>query len=754
MRFLRGGEGTVAGVGERSSRPLSLARRQFDLRALLALICLIGGGTIAGAVSRPATATSDPVYGTQLGILGLASSPSGVAVDEAGDIFVADANHDRIVELLAGTHNVAVLPFAGLQHPTAVALDSAGDVFAVDSNGQGAAFELQVGSDTSRQLPFSGLESPSGIAVDASGDVFVSDIEADDVVELPAGATSSRVMTQLSGLTYANAVAVDSRGDLYVGGGLGIEELAVGASTPVRDSFNMWVTAIALNAAGDVYFTVGAARTPAYELAAGTTSNPTPLPLGSLNDAQGVALDAAGNLYVGIPNEDEIAEIAPGGSTYTTLPLPGLGNPGGLTVDSAGDVYIADGLNKHVVKLSSSGQQSVVVSFTKPSSDPQDVALDAAGDLYVTDYFNGMTELTAGSQVIDYPFDSSGEVGVAFSSGTMYYVMQPYVMTGGLSSGGYGQELPFDGELNEPQFLAIDQSGGILVTDSVNNTVLELPPGTTNPITLPFSGLSDPMGIAVDAAGDIFVADSGNNRVLELPAGSSQQVVLPFSNLDRPIGLAVDSSDDVFVTDDRNGVVELVPETGAAPTTTTWTTTPAPSTTTTRPPTSSTTFPSSSSTTIGLRPSTTIPSTPSTSLSLVTTTTVAPTTTRPSIMTTVPQAPPRSSLLTVDAGTVSMSKGVIGVPVTCWQASCSGSMQLSGRIVVRTGRSRKRVSRSEMVVLATATFSIPGSRNSTVKLQLTAAGRQYLVHLHLHPRRLVLQRVSDGVGTASTLLVT
>jgi serine/threonine protein kinase, bacterial len=116
--------------------------------------------------------------------------------------------------------------------------------------------------------------------------------------------------------------------------------------------------------------------------------------------------------------------------------------------------------------------------------------------------------------------------------------------------------LPFSG-LYQPQGLAVDNAGAVYVTD-FNNRVVKLTAGSTSQTVLPFTGLNYPEGVAVDGQGSVYVADRGNNRVLKLAAGSTTQTVLPFTDLKNPDGVAVDPAGNVYVTDtDNNRVLEL-----------------------------------------------------------------------------------------------------------------------------------------------------------------------------------------------------
>ena len=79
------------------------------------------------------------------------------------------------------------LPFTGLLYPSGVAVDSRGDVFVADTD-NARVMELPHGSVSPVTLPFTGLVLPRQVAVDSAGDVFVADTINSRVVELPHGA--------------------------------------------------------------------------------------------------------------------------------------------------------------------------------------------------------------------------------------------------------------------------------------------------------------------------------------------------------------------------------------------------------------------------------------------------------------------------------------------------------------------------------------------------------------------------------------
>ena len=106
---------------------------------------------------------------------------------------------------------------SGLKTPSQVALDAAGNVYVADP-GQGAVLMYPAGSSTSTSIG-TGLSSPTGVAVDGAGDVFIADSGTGSVYEVPVGASGLNAAGQLTlvgGLGNNLSVAADSLGNLYV----------------------------------------------------------------------------------------------------------------------------------------------------------------------------------------------------------------------------------------------------------------------------------------------------------------------------------------------------------------------------------------------------------------------------------------------------------------------------------------------------------------------------------------------------------
>ena len=295
----------------RRTRPLMVA--SLAAAAVILAIALITVVVVTGhQTPRPtqaAPAPTPPTHTTYLSQVVLATgviSPGGVAVDAAGDVYVA-SDSNNVLNLPAGASTPRVLPFYGLHSPSGVAVDAAGAVYVADW-GNKRVLKLAAGALVHSELPFSGLDGPFGVAVDTAGNVYVADNNR--VLKLPAGATTQSVLP-FSGLKTPHGVSVDTAGNVYV-----------------TDYSNNRV----------------------LKLPAGATSQSV-LTFSNLSAPWGVAANAAGDVYVADFGNTRVLKLAAGATTQIALPFSGLKNAVGVAVDAAGNVYVTDGDNNRILKL-------------------------------------------------------------------------------------------------------------------------------------------------------------------------------------------------------------------------------------------------------------------------------------------------------------------------------------------------------------------------------------------------------------------
>ena len=312
----------------------------------------------------------------------LFNSPYDVVVDAAGTFYVANAS-DHTIQTI--TPAGVVSTFAG----------SPGNFGSADGTGGAARFRV-----------------PRGLGIDTAGNVYVADtvntlirkISPAGVVSTLAGSTGGSVDGTGSAARFGQPwdAAVDSAGNVYVSdssnvtirkitpagvvttlaGLAGSAGTADGTGSAARFGN---VTGIAVDAAGNVYVCDNANTirkiTPTGDV---TTFAGLANAVGSADgagsaarfqDPQGVAVDAAGNVYVSDTANRTIRKITPAGVVSTLAGLAGasgnvdaagsaarFGRPRGLTVDPAGNVYVADTDNNSIRKITPAG---VVTTFAQ-----------------------------------------------------------------------------------------------------------------------------------------------------------------------------------------------------------------------------------------------------------------------------------------------------------------------------------------------------------------------------------------------------
>jgi class 3 adenylate cyclase/sugar lactone lactonase YvrE len=162
-------------------------------------------------------------------------APAGMATDAKGDVYVADTGNDRIVKLFFDSRRGVLVPLkswgsAGngqlqFSSPTGVAVDASGNIYVVDSSTNTVQKLSSMGHFLNRWgSPGSGngqLKSPSAIAIDRQGNVYVADTGNNRIQEFASdGSFVAKWGTKgsLPGQFQSpGSVAVDAQGHIYVG---------------------------------------------------------------------------------------------------------------------------------------------------------------------------------------------------------------------------------------------------------------------------------------------------------------------------------------------------------------------------------------------------------------------------------------------------------------------------------------------------------------------------------------------------------
>jgi len=358
------------------------------------------------------------------------SGPIGLVVDSSGNLYIADENNQRIRKVSGGTINTivgngtkgysgdgAAATSAELSLPNAVALDKSGNLYILDSGNwvvrkvtTGGTISTVAGNqfNSSQQSGgFAGDNGPAtsaqfalatGVAVDSAGNMYISDTGNNRIRKVDTNGNMSTVVNGgISGGTVGSGgdggpgiqarinnpggLAVDTAGNLYI------------ADTNNNKIRKLATNGIITTVAGNQF------------AEAGFSGDGGPATSAMLNHPQGVAVDAAGNLYIADRTNSRIRMVSPNG-TITTIAGNGkfgytgdggpataaaLNFPDDIAVDSNGNVYVADYQNQVIRLLTPVGPP--------PGSNPPSIN---AGGVVSASAFGAFTSIAPGSWIEIY----------------------------------------------------------------------------------------------------------------------------------------------------------------------------------------------------------------------------------------------------------------------------------------------------------------------------------------------------------------
>ena len=512
-------------------------------------------GTVTTFAGTPDSAGPLPGAGTGDGV-GTAArfrSPSGIAVDLDGNLYVADRGNDTIrkitpagtVATLAGTAlQVGPLPPGGgtgdgtgaaarFNAPTGIAVDTLGNVYVADQENHtirkitsaGVVTTLAGTAGQPGHAEGSGaaatFDEPASIAVDAAGTLYVADQGNQTIRRV----TSTGLVTTLAGTATMSGTADGDGAAARFGSPAGVAVDASGSLYVADQSTIRQVTS-----AGRVTTFAGSAGVIGGTDGAGGAAR--------FNQPAGMAVDGAGNVYVADSGNATIRKVVLAGDVTTfagAAGMPGSTNggvgaarftgPGGVAVDGAGNVYVADTDNATIRKITAGGDVTTPAGAAgKPGkmdgtgdvarfSSPSDVAVDAAGNLYVVDQDNhAIRKVTPAGEVTTFA-GMLEQFGIADGTGAA-------------------------ARFTFPSSIAIDTASNFYVADTNNNTIRKITPAgvvTTLAGTPGTAGSADgagaaarfngPAAVAVDGSGNVYVADTRNATIRKVtPAGVTTTV--------------------------------------------------------------------------------------------------------------------------------------------------------------------------------------------------------------------------------------
>ncbi|MCE5308509.1 MAG: hypothetical protein LLG20_12795 [Acidobacteriales bacterium] len=531
---------------------------------------IAGGGTLVAGVTGDATAAK----------LGGARN---VAVDAGGNVYVSEfyghrvykITADGVISVAAGTgaagdsKDVVTATLGQLRYPKGLAVDSSGALYIADS-GNHAVRKVYRGT---MSTPIRGggegtaaavLNNPTGVTVDAAGNLYIADNGNSRIRRLKPGAVTTTTVISSDTPLAAGSVAVSSWRDVVVAADGAI--YVAGGQYVARYVLNSFIQTIA----GDGM----------YESRANGIT-PT---MNRLYGPYGVAVDAAGGLYIADQGNNRVRKVSNSG-LMTTIAGPGDGRtvgdgsravaasvfaPAGVAADVYGNIWIAEYQAHRIRRVSRDGIISTaagtgIAGFQGDQgtqmNSPTGVVADSFGNVYFSDTFNHRVR----------KLDANGNLSTVAGKG-----VRGYAGDGGPAS---------LAQLDTPRFLALDPAGNLYIADQGNHAIRKVtnayPPFITTVAGTGVAGysgdgdaavrarLNAPTGVAADADDNLFIADSYNHRIRQVTADGVIRTIAgtgaagfsgnggtaTAAELHTPTGLALDADGNIYFADNENNHV-------------------------------------------------------------------------------------------------------------------------------------------------------------------------------------------------------
>jgi sugar lactone lactonase YvrE len=333
--------------------------------------------TLAGAAG-----SAGSTEGT--GSFGRFASPSDIAIDAAGTLYIADTSNNTVRKVTLITQD-SIDPFM----PVGVVTTLAGQA------------GISGHSDGSSSATFN---HPAGVAVDSAGNVYVADTDNNEIRKV----TMAGVVSTVAGQAGVNGSSDGTGTAASFNGPSGIVADAAG-NLYVADTLNHTIRRV--TSAGVVTTIAGGAGTSGFVDATGSAAK--------FHGPQGLALDASGNLFVADTNNNAIRKIVIAtrvvttvagqagiaGSTDGAVSQAQFHYPSGVAVDTSGNLYVADTDNHTLRVIAPWGVVSTLAGLAGSSGSadgvgtavrfnfPTGVAMDSFGNVGIADTNNNTIRL-------------------------------------------------------------------------------------------------------------------------------------------------------------------------------------------------------------------------------------------------------------------------------------------------------------------------------------------------------------------------
>lgn len=549
-------------------------------------------------------------------VTAMLSSPFGIAIDGEDNLYIADSSNQRIRKVDLGTGQITTVAGSGnfgfqgdgspavsasFKAPQGVAVDESGNLFIADTfNNRVRRVDGTTGIVTTYagngSFAFAGdagpaeeasLRQPEDVAVDRQGNVFIADTSNHRIRQVLVGSGLIITIAGNGDSSYAGDTGSARNASLFQPRSISLDPLG---TLYIADTNNHRIRLVDVNEqnilteAGDGFARFGGDTRSSVEA--------------SLSSPSGVVVNAARDIFISDTGNGRVRKVTRvnrlidtiagnGESTYSgdsgDAQDATIFHPHNVVVDTAGNLYFSDTENHRVRRVNAgTGVIETVVGNGIPgfSGDggkgihaqlqwPEGLALDSRGNLYIADKKNHrVRRLDAGTGIMRT------------------------VAGDGSSTYNGDNVLAINASLRDPVGLAIDSADNLYIADSLNHRIRMVNPGDNRISTVAglgvpgFGGdlhqanhanLQAPQGVAVDGDGNIFIADTGNARIRRVdgvtrnirtiagngdPGFSGDGGAATAASLRVPRRVVVDTARNLYISDDGHGRIRVVKPNG------------------------------------------------------------------------------------------------------------------------------------------------------------------------------------------------
>ena len=329
--------------------------------------------------------------------------------------------------------------------------------------------------------------------------------------------------------------------------------------------------------------------TVAGDSTAGYNGDNIPATTAELYQATGVAVDAAGNIYIADRNNNLIRKVNTSG-IITTIAGTGaaaysgdngpataaeINYPYGITLDTLGNIYFSDDFNYRIRKINTAGIITTIAgngtagyngdgiaATSAELQNPGGVAVDHNGNVYIADVNNDRIRI----------INTAGIITTIAGTGAPGYNGDNIAATAA--------------ELYQPEGVAVDNVGNLYIVEYINYRVRKVDASgiiTTiagtgisgyngDNITATTAELDRPLGVAVDGNGNVYISDAYNARIRKInssgiintiagtgiSAYSGDNGLATAAELSTSVGITIDHSGNVYIADAGNSRIRRI----------------------------------------------------------------------------------------------------------------------------------------------------------------------------------------------------